>query len=88
MKKVIAIKSIGEEASGDSPGFNLAIKGQELFIQEVIDHDKLNIHQEWKRQYKYVCIDLEEQYGGFYVKEDEVKEIQIITLRKLILSVI
>lgn len=71
---VEALMNLDEGPSEYGPGFLLAEKGQKLLIIEEID----NV-EEWgsRKNYKYVCQDLEKKYDSFYVKDNEVKLIGI-----------
>jgi len=72
---VKAIKDIFQAASGDSPALIFASKGQVLdVVEKMEDISKLS---EWKKEYKYLCQDTKKRHGAFYVKADEVKEVEI-----------
>jgi len=66
---VVATKYISENATGDSPAFEFANIGQELLVIETIPDDE---KCDYRKEYKYVCQDLNKRYSGFYVRADEV----------------
>jgi hypothetical protein len=73
MKRVISTMCIGDSGSDGCPPFQFAEKGQELLVIEEINHKAGDA--EWRKDYKYVCQDVDKRYGKFYVESHEVKEI-------------
>ena len=67
--KAIAKKYIGQNATGDTPSFEMAEKGQKLIVTEFLDES----HWGWKQGYRYSCQDIEKRYGSFYVEENEIE---------------
>ena len=74
MKKVITKKYIGDDATGDSPGFTMANKGQELLLINEVPKD----NWAYNAGFRYVCQDTEKKYGTFFVKEDEIETVDKI----------
>ncbi len=67
--KAIAIKYIGQNATGDTPSFEMAERGQELLVVKILDSS----HWGWQNGYRYSCQDIKKRYDSFYVEEDEVR---------------
>ena len=65
--KAIAIKHIGQNATDDTPAFEMAVKGQELFAEEVKEDSWA-----YRAGYRYSCQDINKRYGSFYVEENEI----------------
>ena len=65
----IATKSLGQNATGDTPSFAMAEKGQKLLVTNILDKS----HWGWKHGYRYSCQDVRKRHREFYVEEDEIK---------------
>lgn len=71
--KVRATQEIGQNAADGYPAYLFASKGQVLdVIQKIEDIEN---PCEFQKEYKYICQDVDRQYGGFYVKEHEVETV-------------
>ena len=64
MIKAIALKYIGDNATGDHPGFTFAEKGQELLV--------IKEYVGWL-DFDFVCQDLEKKYGELNVSKEEIE---------------
>lgn len=72
MKKAKAIKYIGQNATGDTPSFTMAEKGQELLLLEEVAKDSWAYNE----NYRFVCQDIEKRYGSFFVEANEIEIIE------------
>ena len=64
-----ALKYIGQNATGDTPAFEMATKRQKLLVTKILDDSEWG----YKNGYKYSCQDIEKKYPSFYCEENEIE---------------